>query len=306
MKKKLLLLGLGISLLFTACSGKKAAEDANQPDTKQEEETEKDNASLQEGKEEDPEKKEEKGPVEKPEEGEGEDVSKELSQPPEVTFLDYSRNITDEGSGALLLAVTENCPVVTIPENEAAAEKINMAFEQKHTENQAYIEEDAETARGAYGELTEEGKKGWTGYGYGSIYKMVYASTKILSIEAQNYKLQGTPQPNTWTSCYCFDAATGKLLTLADIFTDKAKAGEIVKQHILDTITADPYKDALLEDYESFVPDILTEDVFYLNEKGLVVICNPNMVTLDVTGTIEILVPYEDLAEVMDEAYRMK
>ena len=61
-----------------------------------------------------------------------------------------------------------------------------------------------------------------------------------------------------------------------------------------------------MEDYESFVPDILTEDVFYLNEEGLVVICNPNMVTLDVVGTIEVQVPYADLAEVMDEAYIAK
>ena len=200
--------------------------------------------------------------MEKPEEGGSEDISKELSNPPEVTFVDYSKNITDGEGGPLLLAVTENCPVVSIPENEAAAEKINMAFEQKHTEIQAYIEEDAELARNAYGELSEDGKKEWGGYGYGAIYKMMYASTKILSIEAQNYQYQGTPQPTTWTSSYCFDAATGKLLTLADIFTDKAKAGEIVAQHILETIKADPYKDALMEDYESFVPDILTEDVF--------------------------------------------
>ena len=64
MKKKLLLLGLGISLLFTACSGKKAAGNAKQPDTKQEEETKEGNASGQDGEtEEDLEKKEEKVPV---------------------------------------------------------------------------------------------------------------------------------------------------------------------------------------------------------------------------------------------------
>lgn len=213
MKKKILLLGLGICLLFAACSEKKETEEGNQPDTKQEEETEEKNTSEKT-------EKEEESPVAT--EGPGE----ELTQPPEVTFTDYSQDITDEESGALLLSVMENCPVVSIPENEAAAEKINMAFEQKHTETQTYIEEDTELARSAYEELSEEEKESWTGYGYGSTYKMVYASTRILSIEAQSYQWQGTPHPNTWTFSYCFDATTGKLLSLADIFTDKAKAGK--------------------------------------------------------------------------------
>lgn len=294
MKKKILLLGLGICLLFAACSQKKETEKGNQSNTKQEEET------KEETKEEDTSKKtetQEETPVDTEKPGE------ELKQPPEVTFTDYSQDIKDEETGVMLLSVMENCPVVSIPENEVAAEKINMAFEQKHTEIQTYIEEDTELARTAYEELSEEEKKNWTGYGYGSTYKMVYASTRILSMEVQSYQWQGTPHPNTWTYSYCFDATTGKLLSLADIFTDKGKAGEIVEQHILDKITKDPYKDALMEDYESFLSDILTEDVFYLNDKGLVVICNPYLVTSYAGGVIEIDVPYEALAEVMNEVY---
>ena len=95
----------------------------------------------------------------------------ELTKVPEVTFTDYSKNVTDEESGVLLLSVTENSPVVSIPENEAAAEKINMAFEQKHAETQTYIEEDTELAKSVYEELSEEEKKEWSGYGYGSTYK---------------------------------------------------------------------------------------------------------------------------------------
>ena len=40
MKKKILLFGLGICLLFTACSEKKETEQGNQPDIKQEAEKE--------------------------------------------------------------------------------------------------------------------------------------------------------------------------------------------------------------------------------------------------------------------------
>ncbi len=296
MKKKILLLGLGICLLFAACSGKKGAEKGNQPDTKQEEK--KEDVTGKTESNDSHSQKDSSASTEEP--------GKELSQPPEVTFTDYSQDITDEESGALLLSVAENSPVVSIPENEAAAEKINMAFEQKHTETQTYIEEDTELARSAYQGLSDEEKENWTGYGYGSVYKMIYASTRILSIEAESYQWQGTPHPNTWTSSYCFDATTGKLLSLSDIFTDKAKAGEIVEKHILETITEEPYKDYLMEDYESYISDILTEDVFYLNEKGLVVICNPYLVTTHAGGTIEIQVPYKELEEVMNELYILK
>ncbi len=296
MKKKLLLLGLGMCLLLTACSGKKAAEEEKQPDTQQEEETETGEASEETGKQ------EEAGEGSKQEESPKES-SIELTQPPEVTFDDYSQDIKDEETGTMLLSVMENCPVVSIPENEAAAEKINMAFEQKHMENQSYIEEDADLARSEYQGLSEEEKKDWAGYGYGCTYKMMYASTKVLSIEGQSYQWQGSSHPNTWTNAYCFDAATGKLLTMADIFIDKEKAMELAKKHILEVITQDPYKDALLDDYESFVPDILTEEVFYLGENGLMIICNPYMVTVYAAGVIEVEVPYEELDGILNEAY---
>lgn len=323
MKKRILVLGLGICLLFSACGGKKTAEEeVKQPGTKQQEMAEgsedepetaeqEDNKNEAENKQKTEGSKDNKSEKDKPEDSgeneeeseDSEEVGKELSQVPEITFIDYSQEIKDEESGVLLLSVTENCPVISIPENEAIAEKINMAFEQQHTANQTYIAEDTETARSAYKDLDEEDQANWTGYGYGATYKMVYASTRILSIKAESYEWQGTPHPNTWTSSYCFDVTTGKLLSLADIFTDKAKAGKIVEQHILDTITADPYKDYLMEDYESYVPDVLTEDVFYLNENGLVVICNPYLVTEYAGGLIEIEVPYEELAEVMNETY---
>ena len=45
---------------------------------------------------------------------------------------------------------------------------------------------------------------------------------------------------------------------------------------------------------------------FYLNEKGLVVICNPYLVTAYAGGKIEIEVPYQELEEVMNELYVLK
>ena len=77
----------------------------------------------------------------------------------------------------------------------------------------------------------------------------------------------------------------------------------IVSEHIKDTITKEPYKDALLDDYESYVDDVMTENTFYLNDKGLVVICNPFMVTGGAAGTIEVEIPYKKIKDRMNPKY---
>ncbi len=311
MRKKIVILALGLCLLAAACAGKGQKKDETDKNIEEaageKEEQKKDNKTK---KQEETQKEEEVSKDKKKDkkdqassEEEMEEQGKELTKVPEVTFTDYSQDIQDPDTGALLLAVTENCPVISIPENEAVAERMNMVFQELHENNQAIIQEDIVDAKDAYQALSEEALASWSGYGYGLSYKVMYASTRILSIEAESYEWQGSASPNTWSSSYCFDVTNGTLLYLADIFTDKAKAGKIVEKHILDTITKEPYKDALMEDYQNYVSDILTEDVFYLNEKGLVVICNPNMVTIGAAGVIEIEIPYKELKNVMNERY---
>ncbi len=311
MRKKIVMLALGFCLLAAACAGKEQKKDESDKITEEaagkNEEQKKDNKTkkqeeTQKDKDASKDKKKDKKDQASSEQ-EMEEQGKELTKVPEVTFTDYSQDIQDPDTGALLLAVTENCPVISIPENEAVAERVNMVFQELHENNQAIIQEDIVDAKDAYQALSEEELASWSGYGYGLSYKVMYASTRILSIEAESYEWQGSASPNTWSSSYCFDVTNGTLLYLADIFTDKAEAGKIVEKHILDTITKEPYKDALMEDYESYVSDILTEDVFYLNEKGLVVICNPNMVTIGAAGVIEIEIPYKELKDVMNERY---
>ncbi len=297
MKKKLIWLALAFCLMAAACNGKdKPAKDASEQNTQE---------PAEGNRQEEPSKTEENGKEEEnvKTEKDGESRMTEPSKEPEVTFTDYSQEIRDEENDVLLLSVTENCPVITIEGNEDISQKMNMVFEQQHITNQDEIEKKVQEAKDYLGSLPEEEAGAWAGYGYGMNYKVMYASPKILSIESENYDWQGSTHPNTWTSSYCFDVSTGDLLYLADVFTDEVKARKIVEQHILDTITKDPYKDALLDDYEAYVPDVMTENTFYFNKKGLVIICNPYMVTAYVAGTIEVEVPYEELKEVMNEKY---
>lgn len=302
MKKKLLLLVLAFCLMAASCNGKdKPAKDAPEENMQEPAEDSKQGEPSKTEKDD----KQEKGEDVKAE-AEGKSQTPEPSKEPEVTFTDYSQEIRDEENEGLLLSVTENCPVITIEGKEDISQKMNMVFEQQHITNQDEIARKVQEAKDYRKSLPKEEAESWAGYGYGMNYKVMYASPKILSIESENYDWQGSTHPNTWTSSYCFDVSTGDLLYLADVFTDVVKARKIVEQHILDTITKDPYKDALLDDYEAYVADVMTENTFYFNKKGLVVICNPFMVTAYVAGTIEVEVPYEELKDVMNEKYIMK
>lgn len=227
MKKRLFVWMFGICLLFAACAKKEAPapSETNEPGNKTEQ-AEKANQADGLGNKQDPKgsqgessSEEEKDTPQasgKKEKQDSKDTSKEEGEKdaedsqdseegavPEVTFVDYSEDIKMESKDWILLSVQENCPVISIPGNEAAAEKMNLVFEQQHASNQTYIEEDKELAQSAYDDLPEEQKAEWTGYGYGATYKVMYCSANILSIACDSYEWQGTPHPNTWTTTYC-------------------------------------------------------------------------------------------------------
>ena len=196
MRKKIVMLALGFCLLAAACAGKEQKKDESDKITEEavgkNEEQKKDNKTkkqeeTQKDKDASKDKKKDKKDQASSEQ-EMEEQGKELTKVPEVTFTDYSQDIQDPDTGALLLAVTENCPVISIPENEAVAERMNMVFQELHENNQAIIQEDIVDAKDAYQALSEEELASWSGYGYGLSYKVMYASTRILSIEAESYE----------------------------------------------------------------------------------------------------------------------
>lgn len=266
MKQKMIALFLGICLLCTACAGQDKEKTELKTPEKQEE-------NIVEGK------------------------------APEVTYADYSKTLTEEESGTLLLQVEENYPQVTLEGNEAAEEMINRVFEQQHAKNEIKIDSDLGTAEDDFSGLGEEELGQWSGYRYSYLYEDMYISSKILSMKASQLEELGTEQPFLDVVAYTFYVPEGKLLTIADVFSDEKAARTIVEQYIQEKVTSEEYEKYLLDDYESYISDILTEDDFYLNEQGLVVICNANLLTEYEAGVIEITVPYEALKDTINEKF---
>lgn len=269
MKRKMIALFIGVCLLCTACTG--ADKQKTEALQNQQEEQQKEQA-----------------------------VTNEV---PEIIYSDYSQGLTEEENGTLLLSVEENCPIITLKGNEEAQNRMNRVFEQQHARNEGKIDSDFNTADSDYSGLYEEELGQWSAYKYTYLYEDMYASSKILSIKASQKEELGIEQFYQDVVAYTFYVPEGKLLTLSDIFIDYSGARAIVEQYIRDVVTGEAYAAYLLEDYESYISDILTEDVFYLNEQGLVIICNADMLTTQEAGVIEISVPYEALKDVMNEQY---
>lgn len=220
---------------------------------------------------------------------------------PEISYTDYSQECIDEDTGTVVLKIEENCPVVTLPGNEDAQNFMNRAFEQQHAKNEIKQESCFSKADDAFSALAEEEQGQWSNYRYRYMYETMYASKNILSLKASQVEEMGEEQPYQDVVAYTFYVPEGKLLTLSDVFSDEKAVREIAAQYIQEKVNSPEYAKYLLEDYESYVYDILTEDDFYFNEQGMVIICNANLLTEYAAGVIEITVPYEALKDVMDE-----
>lgn len=224
---------------------------------------------------------------------------------PTITYQDYSKEMSQEETGIPLLLVKENFPVIALKGNEEAQERMNRVFEQQRVKNQSQIESSVQTAEDALESREEEEQGEWEPYSYEYTYETKYASAKLLSIKA--VRADGTRNTETYqdgTACsYTFYVPEGKLLTLSDIFSDVKGAKTVTEQYIRERVTGEEYGEYLMDDYESYISDILTEDVFYLEKQGLVVICNPYLLTDYESGIIEIRIPYKALEGVMNETY---
>lgn len=265
MKEKMIALFLGICLFCTACAGNDEQKTKIETPEKQEE-------NIAEG------------------------------NVPEVTYTDYSRELTEEESGALLLQVEENFPQVILEGNAEAEELINRVFQQQHDRNEIAIETNLKRAEGDFSSRKAEEREQWNPCSYRYIYETMYRSPRILSMKASQQEETGEEALQDVVA-YTFYVPEGKLLKLSDVFSDEKGARTVVEEYIREKVTGEEYAEYLLEDYESYISDILTEDVFYLNDRGLVVICNAGLLTEPEAGVIEITVPYETLKDVINEKY---
>ncbi|MBA4686044.1 MAG: DUF3298 domain-containing protein [Candidatus Galacturonibacter soehngenii] len=221
-----------------------------------------------------------------------------------VVFEDRSREERDK-KGNLLLTVTSNIPVVTIPGNEEASQKINAYYKESEKKQEEKIKEYIDYATDHFSLLNTDQVENWNGYGLGDIYGSKRVDQAAISIVDDTYEYAGGAHPNTTRTAQNFDTQSGNLLTLKDVLTDEEKGIAFVNEFLLKKMKESEDELGFFEDYENYVKDILTDQTWYFSDEGFVVISNVYIVSPYAAGIQEYVIPYSQFPYLV-EKYQKK
>lgn len=292
MKKRMVILGVLISLLLVGCQDRPSL-DTNQVNTK--EVIAVDTTELEELAQ--------KAEIENKDYINTENNTQNSSYI-SIIFEDRSKEERDK-NGNLLLTVTSNIPIVAILDNEKASQKINNYYEESQKKQEEKIKEYLEYATDNFTLLNTDQVKYWNGYGLGDTYSSERVDHTVLSIVDDTYEYAGGAHPNTTRTAQNFDTVTGDILTLKDVLTDEKKGIEFINDYLLKKMKESEDKEGFFEDYESSVKDILTDQTWYFSDEGFVVISNVYIVSPYAAGIHEYVIPYSEFPY-LKEKYVLK
>ncbi|CCH55444.1 hypothetical protein BN8_04703 [Fibrisoma limi BUZ 3] len=132
----------------------------------------------------------------------------------------------------------------------------------------------------------------------------LHATPKILSVKVSTYAYTGGAHPNSSTSLYTFDRATGKPLALADLVTDTTALISIVEkafrkhQELLPQYNLEE-RGYFLRDGKFFLP----ANVGVVRD-GLLFYYNPYEIAAYAVGPIEVTVPYSQLQAILNDDWQ--
>ena len=227
-----------------------------------------------------------------------------------------SETFLDDDGITELLSYASALPVVTIPGNRAAEEKINAAL---RAEQELFVNGDpdldglsgTESFLAAAGEdLAWRRSEGFDGefYPYAMERAAVVSRSdaRVLTITFSDYYYSGGAHGGTAIWSMNFDAATGEQISITDLAEDTDAFLSGCVQRLWETSRDGDhagYIDAYYPGYEDSLPGLLRDQLWYFSEEGLTVVANQYEIAPYAAGPIELTVPYEWLSWQMKEEY---
>lgn len=204
---------------------------------------------------------------------------------------------TDESGETVLLDFSYNTVTVSIPGNEAAAAAIQADLDAQLNKLMATADELVQTR-------TED--EFYDGeYALIGVYTLTRADSGAISFRYKLTEYMGGAHESSEISGVSYDTATGARLTLATLGEGVREAATEPCQLLTQTVADNNegfFFDGYLEGVES---SVVTDDTFWLTADGLVFIDNEYVLQSYAAGTLEYLVPYSALADVLNEAYAL-
>lgn len=189
----------------------------------------------------------------------------------------------DEKDAKIAKVITVAFPVIDGASDKRAGQfndAIRAFIANEVKEFRAFVEEDKPTAEDleTYAlELTPD---------------VTFASETVVSVVFSKYISFGGAHPASDLLCFNFNVATGKVLTLGELFTAGSSFRPLLKQR----------SELAIKGTQDMLIDLDSDEVFdqfYLTDHGIRFVCDVPHVLGD---TAEIYIPYADLASVLDRA----
>lgn len=231
-------------------------------------------------------------------------VQQEEASEWKLSYHQLYHQYTDEDD-VLMTSVKFEYPTVSEWSSDSAAASINGYFDEKTKEIEDNEAGKVSQAKEQYAYLSEDERSYWSGLTEDYIAKNTRNDSKIVSFVEKINEYNGGAHEEMQLRGVTFDALTGKKLELRDIVEDEMSFQEFAETWIKDELSKNSGGDYLFEDYEQYIPDILTADTWCLTDRGVEILCNPCLIGPYYMGVRYFDIPYEDIYGYIKEEYCM-
>lgn len=236
----------------------------------------------------------------------------------EISFEKETGEMKSDDGSISYLQYEFNLPKVTSTDNPEAAEQINSYFAQQKeallsdcNEYYEWAKEDYQTRVDmAQEDGTEEPTEDDFGYYSSTDYTVTRQDDVVISFQEQSTAYTGGAHGNNIVAGVTFDAKTGQRIQLADLLEDeedgKAQIDQLLlekAQEMQEKAIQDEGYGIFFEEYENYIPDVLTEDSWYLTEDGMTIVSNEYLLAPYAAGATYFELPYET-CDFIKEVYR--
>lgn len=215
-----------------------------------------------------------------------------------ITYETDDEEYTAE-NGDLIFEYRISYPVVNIKDNTTAQELINANLQEQRQSFQEYIQEAKEDATSFYEQSTDDEypTSSYASYDY---YEH-RIDENIISFERIDYFYLGGAHGEGVYTGLNYDAKTGDLLTLNDIFTDPELAMEQLNAHLSYLASLPYYRELMYEDVDADISCLLEEGSWYFAKDGIHFVAQPYALGPYSSGNITFTVPYEKLSDLKED-----
>ncbi|MDO4816551.1 MAG: hypothetical protein Q4A83_08155 [Bacillota bacterium] len=193
---------------------------------------------------------------------------------------------------------------VTMPARPEAAAAVNKALAGY---NETFAGDQYESNKAAYGKNDADGEAQSSAalepFSMSRTVRVMRGDSAVLSFRMADRVNLGNKTTLAIT-CHSFDPQTGKELGIGDIAADTGKFTDFCAERVLIATTEEERflteSMIFVEGYTNNIRALISDGHWYFSSEGIVIAANPGDISTDF---YEFVIPYEDLADVLNEEY---